>query len=68
MSYHFGTNLYPSHLKRPNNIGLSLNYIINPTENTSLSFQSLYPIIWKHPAHTLLPFVNLHSQEAFEHG
>jgi hypothetical protein len=29
-------------------------------------FQPLYPFAWKHPAHTLLPFVNLHVQEAFE--
>jgi hypothetical protein len=49
-------------------MGLSLNYIINLTENTSLAFQPLYPIIWKHPAHTLLPFVNPHSQKTLEHG
>jgi hypothetical protein len=33
---------------------------------TSCYFQSLYRFVLKHPAHILLPFVNLHGQEAFE--
>ena len=34
--------------------------------HTFCYFQLLYPFVWKHPEHILLPFVNQHDQEVFE--
>jgi len=42
------------------------NFKIFHEPHTFCYFQLLYPFVQKHPAHTLLPFVNLHGQEAFE--